>query len=102
MQHVSCGGHSGTFHDTIPKYYLPSTVCTKRLADVDTHIQHLSSAYSLAIDQMPLNGLMTPWRTVKKVTSVRKTLMRTSHTPYPPLRKGRWGTAPLSPTLPLP
>ncbi|KAF3837670.1 hypothetical protein F7725_009438 [Dissostichus mawsoni] len=46
MQHVSCGGHSGKFHDTIPKYYLPSTV---KLADVDTHIQHLSSAYSLAI-----------------------------------------------------
>ncbi|KAK5892766.1 hypothetical protein CesoFtcFv8_013118 [Champsocephalus esox] len=71
---------------------------------------------------MSLNGLMTLWRTMTKtvtsVITVRKTLMRTSHTPYPhleertlghsaslphpipSLRKGRWGTAPLSPTLP--
>ncbi|KAF3841529.1 hypothetical protein F7725_007391 [Dissostichus mawsoni] len=51
-------------------------------------------------------GLMTPWRTMTKtvtsVMTVRKTLMRTSHTPYPHLEEGRWGTAPLSPTLPPP
>ncbi|KAK5918775.1 hypothetical protein CesoFtcFv8_000415 [Champsocephalus esox] len=37
MQHVSCGGHSGKFHDTIPKYYLTSTVCTSNKNEMPFH-----------------------------------------------------------------
>ncbi|KAI9525207.1 hypothetical protein NQZ68_009887 [Dissostichus eleginoides] len=46
MQHVSCGGHSDMTQEGRDGLV---SLLKKRLADVDTHIQHLSSAYSLAI-----------------------------------------------------
>ncbi|KAK5884237.1 hypothetical protein CesoFtcFv8_018080 [Champsocephalus esox] len=46
MQHVSCGGHSDMTQEGRDGL---ASLLKKRLADVDTHIQHLSSAYSLAI-----------------------------------------------------
>ncbi|KAJ4921204.1 hypothetical protein JOQ06_022314 [Pogonophryne albipinna] len=44
MQHVSCGGHSDMTQEGRDGL---ASLLKKRLAD--THIQHLSSAYSLAI-----------------------------------------------------
>ncbi|KAK5902875.1 hypothetical protein CesoFtcFv8_008089 [Champsocephalus esox] len=46
MQHVSCGGHSDMTQEGRDGL---ASLLKKILADVDTHIQHLSSAYSLAI-----------------------------------------------------
>ncbi|KAK5923137.1 hypothetical protein CgunFtcFv8_000134 [Champsocephalus gunnari] len=65
MQHVSCGGHSDMTQEGRDGL---ASLLKKRLADVDTHIQHLSSAYSLAIGP---NAPQWPDDSVEKtVTSV--------------------------------
>nr|XP_033947416.1 uncharacterized protein LOC117452768 [Pseudochaenichthys georgianus] len=68
--------------------------------------QHCLYLRTWQSDQMPLNGLMTLWRTMTKtvtsVMTVRKTLMRTSHTPYPHLEERTLEHSALSPTLPPP